>query len=82
MAFCRLILVTTVAFTTGAGTGQGSSLCLTENPGHGRASEQQVTLTNAPGLETALLMAFSSCDVPAAFDTKAIALEEGCCLSL
>lgn len=70
-----------MAFGTSAGTTQGARLYLTENPGYVRAPEQQVTLTNASGLETALLTAFSSHDVPTAFGTKAIAVEEGCCLS-
>lgn len=82
MASCYLILVTTVAFSTGAGTTQGARLYLTENPGYVRASEQQVTLTHAPGLETALLTAFSSRGGPAAFGTKGTAVEAGCCLSL
>lgn len=59
-----------MAFSTGAGTTQGARLYLTENPGYVRASEQQVTLTHAPGLETALLTAFSSRDGPAAFGTR------------
>lgn len=82
MASCYLILVTTVAFSTSAGTTQGARLYLTENPGYVGASEQQVTLTNASGLETALLMAFSSHDGPSAFGTKVTAVEEGCSLSL
>lgn len=82
LASCYLILVTTVAFSTGAGTTQGARLYLTENPGYVRASEQQVTLTHAPGLEAALLTAFSARDGPAAFGTKGTAVEEGCCLSL
>lgn len=71
-----------MAFGISAGSAQGARLYSTENPGYDRASEQQVTLTNAPGLETTLMTAFSSHDVPAAFGVKAVAVEEGCCLSL
>lgn len=78
MTSCYLIVVTTVAFSTSAGITWGASLYLTEKSGYVKASEQQVTLTNAPGHETVSLTAFSSHDGPAG--TKVTAVEEGCCL--
>jgi len=82
MASCYLILVAAVAFSSSAGTTQDPRIYLTDNSGYVRASEQQVALTKAPGLETALLTAFSFRDGPAALGTKVTAVEEGCCLSL